>query len=100
MKPEAILKVGTGVSIQLGSDRLVGTVVWVSDSGKTVKIQEDEVEAVNDGKPTLTYNYRANPEGRIFKAVYREKGGKVYWKVPAIHAYLLPGRHYFRDPHF
>jgi len=75
--------VGMPVTIRHGSDRIVGDIVSITKSGKTITIREREVKLVKtpvmeEGGFTgvvvedAVWKTTPNPNGRIIKASYRQ----------------------------
>lgn len=96
-----IYSIGDGVSITQGSDRHAGTVIAVSASGKTVTVQQDDGELLNqDGKGIFgnqQYTFKPNDKG-IVRTFRRHKDGRFYG--PGGWPLMSPGRSAFYDPHF
>ena len=86
-----IPKVGDGMTVVLWTDRYACTVESVSASGKTITLREDKatlLNGFNSDEPdalvsepggfahvvsgTQRYSYAPDPEGRIWKATWRE----------------------------
>ena len=91
--------VGDGVAMSYGSDRKAGTVVEVSASGKTVKVQRDFVTLVSNGKfyGNQLYEFARDPDGFIEVFRFSQKYEKFRaqgW------INLAPGRSEYFDPHF
>lgn len=102
--------VGMGVTMNQYSDRHAGTVVKVSDSGKTVLVQRDKatlLNGFNSGEPdaltfspggfcghtegTQRHSYEPDPNGAITKYTLRTlRGGKTCYK-PAGYRTNSPG---------
>lgn len=86
-----IPKVGDGATVRGWSDRYACTIIEVSKSGKSVKIQRDKATLLNgpdSGEPdalkvypggfaahvsgTQRYSYEPDPEGVIYEVSYRK----------------------------
>jgi len=72
-------KVGDGATLLSWTDRFPATVVWVSPSGKTIHLQEDNaVRKDNYGMSEVQqYEFSPNPEAPIQVARLTKKGWKV-----------------------
>lgn len=68
--------VGMGVTICYWSDRIPGTIVQVSDSKKTIFIQEDNYQRIdNNGiSESQEYQYSRNINGPTHTATKRKDG--------------------------
>jgi len=89
--------VGMGVTFLHWTDRSAGTVVWVSPSGKTIKVREDRATPVGPIHFTerQTYTYAPDPLSpvQIFRLTargWRRKGTSLH----------LGERSAYRDPSF
>lgn len=87
-------KVGDGATICQFSDRKAGTIIEVSKSGKTIKIQLDDYRRVDENgmSDAQTYEYSPNPQGIVYEA--RLRNGK--WKTLHTKYGVIIGR---RDQH-
>lgn len=83
-KPE----VGMGVTYSCHTDRHAATIIEVSKSGKTIKVQDDIATRTdkNGMSECQTYSYKPNPEGKVmtFKATTRR--GRKAWRNGVYHA--------------
>lgn len=108
LRPDTV-KVGDGVTEQLWSDRIAGTVTWVSASGKTFRWTHDKATAngpIHD-REQYDYSYESVPEMK-----WTDPMGQVQSNVRTArwserrHCYLSggrplsAGRHAFWDPSF
>jgi hypothetical protein len=93
-KPE----VGMGATIYLWSDRLAGSVIRVTKSGKTAWIQEDRTQRTdkNGQSEVQDYTFTADPDGRIFRATLRKDGT---WRAGS-NGVTFGRRDAYRDPSF
>lgn len=68
--------IGMGATICYWSDREPATVVRVSESGKTIFLQEDSyIRTDNNGtSEDQSYIYNLNPNGRVHCATLRKDG--------------------------
>ena len=71
--------VGMGATICYHSDRYPATVIWVSASGKTIRIQEDNAVRtdMNGMSECQDYTYSPDPNGAIRTARLTKRGWKV-----------------------
>lgn len=91
-------KIGDGATISYWTDRRPATVIDVSQSGKTAKIQLDKATQVKIQGERQTYTYEADPAGPIY-SIYLSKSGS--WKVRGGGNYIEIGkRRYYEDPCF
>lgn len=69
-------EIGMGVTICYWSDRMAGTIVDISASGKTLIIQEDNSFRIdNNGMSDCQeYTYSPNPNGQTHVATKRKDG--------------------------
>ena len=99
MKPE----VGMGVTWGFGSDRYPGTIVKVSDSGKTVWFQRDYCDHVSGSFFTndAVHTFHRNIEGELVKATLR-RNGRYHMKGCSMRygSIIIGTRDYYQDPHF
>jgi hypothetical protein len=99
VKPE----VGVGATIHVGSDRYAGTIVRVSESGKTFWIQYDKsIRTDRNGQSeSQSYKHEPNPNGEIKRVSRRKDGG---WGITISDNYYKPvtvgTRSAYRDPSF
>ena len=96
----SVPQIGMGATELVGSDRYPFTVIAVSPSGKTAKIQADEaIRLDNRGIYTESQDYRYERDlgGRVH-TIRRYADGKWYrsYRIPVI----LGHRDMYRDPHF
>jgi hypothetical protein len=96
-------KTGDGCCYHIGTDRYPYTVIKVSESGKTIWIQEDEFNLVKGSRQSeqQKYEFTPNPNGRIMKVTRRQSGA---W-VPSggsgsSNGYVTFGRYAYLDPSF
>jgi hypothetical protein len=77
--PPATPKVGDGATLLHWTDRSPATVVWVSPSGKTIHLQEDDATRTDDNGMSECQNYTFTPNPAAVKLVARltKKGWKV-----------------------
>ncbi len=95
---ETVPAVGMGFTTGAGSDCYPGTVIEVSKSGKTIKVQADDFVRADKAGPyteNQTYTYTANPNGHV--ETYRKT--KRGWTSHGSRGGLGFRRAYF-DPHF
>lgn len=69
-------EIGMGVTICYWSDRMAGTIIDISASGKTLVIQEDNcVRTDNNGmSESQNYIYSSNPNGQTHIVTKRKDG--------------------------
>lgn len=72
-------QVGDGASLRVGSDSYAYTVVSVTPSGKTVKLQKDTATLVKTSNPYVdqVYTYQADPDGVVITARLGKRGWKA-----------------------
>lgn len=72
-------KVGDGATILGWTDRHPATVVWVSESGKTIHIQEDDAKRTdsNGMSECQSYLFSPNPKAPVQVARLTPKGWKI-----------------------
>jgi hypothetical protein len=77
-KPEPP-KVGDGATLISWTDRHPATVVWVSESGKTIRLQEDFARRTDkEGMSECqSYLYEPNPQAAVLTARLTKRGWKV-----------------------
>ena len=78
-KPNKTPAVGDGATILGWTDRHPATVIEVSPSGKTIRIQEDDAERTdsNGMSEIQSYKFKANPKGAIHEVRLTKKGWKI-----------------------
>lgn len=94
-KPE----VGMGATVLSYTDRHAYTIVEVSKSGKTIKIQEDTAtrKDANGMSESQDYEFSRNPKGAIYSARFGKKG----WKLMGMTSKVLVGvRDFYYDYSF
>lgn len=72
-KPE----VGMGATILMWTDRAAGTIIEVSKSGKTIKVQRDHAKRIDDLGMTDSgqkYEFSRNPNGSIYTFRFGKRG--------------------------
>jgi hypothetical protein len=71
--------IGMGATILRYTDRAPATVVWVSPSGKTLHLQEDDAARVdaNGMSECQTYTFTPNPAATVQVAHLTTKGWKI-----------------------
>jgi hypothetical protein len=93
-------EVGMGATILMWSDRLAATIIWVSPSGKTIKLQHDTARRT-DARGYYTedqdYEYSRDPGGRIETARLTKRGWRLAGGGPGV---LIGHREEYRDPTF
>ena len=96
-------KVGDGVTMHWHTDRYPGTVMSVTESGKTVTVQEDDAYLENqDGlgvQGNQCYNYQCNKEGMVYKFRLSKRGNNNF-RAHNGTVVLSQGRDAYFDPHF
>ena len=82
--------VGQGITVSIGGDRYPATIVWVSESGKTFRFQDDS---------TRGGLFVLNPEGRVRTAYINKQGD---WRLQGSSSHFIHvGRREYRiDPSF
>lgn len=82
--------VGQGITVCIGGDRYPATIVWVSESGKTFRFQDDDCRGDV---------FVLNPKARV-RTAYRNKQGD--WCVQGSRSYYIHvgGREARLDPSF
>jgi hypothetical protein len=90
------IKVGDGATMNVGSDCYPYTVVEVSPSGKTIKIQMDNYRGVGGTYPDIKFEYTKNPNGPISECKFSKKFNR--WKANG-HTVHFGSRRYYQDPH-
>jgi len=92
-------EVGMAATILGWTDRYAGTVVWVSASGKTCRVQEDT--AIRTDARGLSewqdYTYERNPQGRVITFRLGKRGWRTAGRGAGLH---LGERQSYRDPSF
>jgi hypothetical protein len=78
-KPE----VGMGATVASGSDGYAYTIIWISPSGKTIRLQRDIAKRIdkNGMSETQEYEYTRDPNGTIIEARLRTQRGRLGWFV-------------------
>jgi hypothetical protein len=68
--------VGMGATHLMYTDRQACTVIWVSKSGKTIKVQEDHAERTdgNGMSECQTYEHKPNPKGEVYTVRLTKRG--------------------------
>ncbi len=91
-------EVGMGATILMWSDRNPATIVWVSPSGKTIKIQQDTYRRTdqNGNSEEQSYEYSRNPDALVETARLTKRG----WRLKGGGGILLGRREEYRDPTF
>jgi hypothetical protein len=79
VKAPVVPVVGMGATLCYLSDRHACTVVWVSKTGKTIRIQEDTATRTdkNGVSESQDYTFTPNPNGAIHEARLTKRGWKV-----------------------
>ncbi len=93
-------KVGDPATMLLYSDSHAGTVVYVSPSGKTIRVQKDRAALVagNTRSERQEYTYERNPDGPI--TTYRKTTRGWSNRNAAASRCLVGVRREWRDPSF
>jgi len=95
-----MIEIGTGATLQYGSDSYPATVIEVK-SERLVVIQEDTATRLDNGGPyteSQQYAYTPNPDGRTLKVSLRKSG---YWRTVGGDTLVFIGnRRMYRDPSF
>jgi hypothetical protein len=94
----AVPKVGDGATLLSWTDRHPATVVWVSPSGKTIRLQADSAVRKDDNgmSEVQAYEFSPDPEGPVRTARLTKKG----WKVSKGPAVLIGHREKYHDYSF
>jgi len=73
---QPVPKVGDGATMLMWTDRRPFTIIEVSKSGKTIKLQEDNAVRTdkNGMSDCQSYEYTRNPDGAIYTATLRKNG--------------------------
>jgi len=97
-KPVESPKVGDGATILSWSDRTPATVVFVSENGKTIHIQEDNAVRTdsNGMSECQSYSFTANPSAPIQVVRLTKKG----WKIVKGSRILVGSRSKYHDYSF
>jgi hypothetical protein len=68
--------VGMGATQLMYTDRIAYTVIWVSKSGKTIKVQEDHAERTdkNGMSECQTYEHKPNLKGEVYTVRLTKRG--------------------------
>jgi hypothetical protein len=93
--PEKTPTVGMGATVVMWTDRKAATVIEVSPSGKTFKIQIDK-STRTDGhgmSDSQDYSYEADPEGSIYTVRMSKRG----WNAHGIGRVSLGQRDTYHD---
>lgn len=92
--------VGMGVTICLWSDRLPATIIKVLSDGKSLVLQEDKANRIdNNGMSECQeYNYELDPNGTIYYASLRKDS--TYRLVKSKTKIVLGKREKFHDYSF
>lgn len=91
-------KVGDGATISYWTDRKPATVIELSPSGKTAKVQLDKAIPVKIQGERQIYSYEADPSAPVYN-IYLSKSGS--WKVRGSGNFVEIGnRRYYEDPCF
>ena len=93
-------EVGMPATILLWTDRSPATVIWVSASGKTIKVQEDAYRRT-DTRGYYTeeqdYEYSPDPAGRVETVRLTKRGWRVKGGGSGV---MLGHRERYEDPSF
>lgn len=91
-------EIGDGVTILHWTDRTAATVVWVSKTGKTVHIQEDNAKRTdsNGMSECQTYEFTRNTDAVVMHARLTPKG----WKIVKGNRILIGRRDAYYDYSF
>ena len=78
--PKVKPTIGQGATRLMHSDRHACTVIDVSESGKTVTVQDDTATRTdNNGQSaSQTYTFQRNPAGEITKFRFTKRGWTAY----------------------
>jgi hypothetical protein len=78
--PQRNPEVGGAATICLATDRIAGTIVAVTRSGKKIQVQEDHAKRTdkNGMSEDQTYEHTPNPNGRLWWFTQRKNGS---WKM-------------------
>ena len=96
--------VGMGVTMKVGTDRYVYTIINVNNSKKQIKIQQDICKRIDsNGQSDQTYEYYNNANGKIIvlslrKNSYWKEFGKTSKQDPC--RYDIGTRSRYSDPNF
>lgn len=90
--------VGMGVTYGCWTDRMAGTIIEVSDSGKTIKVQADTATRIdsNGMSECQDYTYSPNPNGAIMVFKITSRKGHKAWRSNGYVA-GLGGRRAYHD---
>ncbi len=91
-------EVGDGATLLSWTDRYPATVVWVSPSGKTIKLQEDRaIRTDSNGlSEEQSYRYEPNPDAPLQVARLTARG----WKILKGNRVLVGYREKYHDYSF
>lgn len=96
--------VGMGCTILMASDRLAGTIVEVSKSGRTIAMQRDKAELVEGStmSESQQYEFKPNPDAEKRYFTLRKNGAYVKANEPMRSGTQLRigDRLEYRDPSF
>ncbi|MNJ89976.1 hypothetical protein D3C87_75650 [compost metagenome] len=95
-------EIGMGATYGYGSDCYPGTVIWVSSSGKKIKVQGDNYKRTDKAGPfteSQEYEYSEDKGGPIYEFSLRKDG---IWKEVGSNSHTvgLGFRRAYQDPHF
>jgi hypothetical protein len=87
--------VGMGATRLMHTDRHAYTVVWVSKSGKTIRVQEDHAKRTdsNGMSESQTYEHTRNTEGIIHTVRLTKRG----WRSKQAGSFALGYRSTYHD---
>lgn len=100
-KLQANPNVGDGATQQVGSDAYPLTVIAVSKSGATIKVQRDKVKHISGTFQGNDYkaDYEPDPEGAVLTARWSNVLG-CYRTPGGTRIYATGNRRYYQDPSF
>ena len=93
-------EVGMAATLLLWTDRKPATIVWVSASGKTLRLQHDYAKRIDNRGPYTEdqdYEYSPNPNGHIETARLTKRGWRVKGGGSGV---MLGHRERYEDPSF
>jgi hypothetical protein len=92
-------EVGMAATVLMWTDRLPATIIWVSASGKTIRLQHDAAKRIDARGPHTEdqdYEYSPDPAGRIEVARLTKRG----WRLKGGGGILIGHREMYEDPTF
>lgn len=93
---EPLAKVGDPATLLMYTDTHAGTVVHVSKSGKTIRVQQDKATRIdNNGmSESQTYDYSRDPEGSVTAYRFSAKRGWINSRAAASRCLVGTRREY------